>query len=48
MLHSILEKVTAIHKIKADFLKVWKKSQKNVMVHKQPKTYYEQFTSISG
>lgn len=47
MLHSTLRKVTAIHKIKADSLYVWKKSQ-NVMVHKQPKTYYEQFTPISG
>ena len=47
MLHSTLRKVTAIHKIKADSLKVWKKSQ-NVMVRKQPKTYYKQFTAISG
>lgn len=47
MLHSTLRKVTAILKIKADSLKVWKKSQ-NVMVRKQPKTYYKQFTAISG
>lgn len=47
MLHSTLRKVTAIHKIKADSLKVWTKSQ-NVMVYKQPKTDYKQLTPVSG
>lgn len=37
MLHSTLREMTAIHKIKTDFFKVWKTSQ-NVMVHKPPKT----------
>lgn len=37
MVHSTLRKVTTIHKIKADSLTIWKKSQK-IMVCEQPKT----------
>lgn len=37
MVHSTLRKMTAIRKIKADSLMIWKKSQK-IMVCEQPKT----------
>lgn len=37
MVHSTLRKMTAIHKIKADSLMIWKKRQK-IMVCEQPKT----------